>query len=197
MLFIFDMGGVLLHNVFEMETILREEGISSPPGDMYRDNLMYDFSAGLISENEYWAQFNRRYHTKVSSPRWGRTFRPVRDSQMESYIRELGKDHRVVCGTNTFDAHWKVSIERGDYALFDRVYASHLMGWAKPAPEFWNIILEEEHRRPEETVFIDDFSENIQAARSVGINAVHYRDLETLKTEVLGIIDSRSDTCRV
>jgi len=197
MLFIFDMGGVLLHNVFELVTILREKGINTPPSEMYKDSLMYDFSAGLITEDEYWKQFNRRYNTNVSSPRWGRTFHPVRDGKMESYIRELGKDHRVVCGTNTFDAHWKISMERGDYALFDRVYASHLMGWAKPSPEFWKVILKEEQRRPDETVFIDDFSENIKAARSVGINAVHYRDLDTLKAEIGSIIDSRSDTCRV
>ena len=88
-------------------------------------------------------------------------------------------------------------MDRGDYALFDRVYASHLMGWAKPSPEFWKVILKEEQRRPDETVFIDDFSENIEAARSVGINAVHYRDLDTLKAEIRSIIDSHSDTCRV
>ena len=110
MLFIFDMGGVLLHNVFELVTILHEEGISTPLSDMYKDSLMYDFSAGLITEDEYWKQFNRRYNTNVSSPRWGRTFHPVRDGKWsptsESWEKIIGLSAEPIHSMLTGRSAW-------------------------------------------------------------------------------------------
>jgi putative hydrolase of the HAD superfamily len=79
---------------------------------------------------------------------------------------------RVVCGTNTLEAHYRKHRERGDYDMFDAVYASHRMGVIKPSPEFWLYILNQEQADPGAAFFTDDLEENTEAAEKLGI-AVH------------------------
>jgi FMN phosphatase YigB (HAD superfamily) len=38
---------------------------------------------------------------------------------------------------------------------------------------------------PEEVIFIDDNSENIQRARSKGLNTIHFTDIEDFEKEIL------------
>ncbi len=181
MLYIFDMGGVVLHGVFEMLDIMKEQGWKGDPHDLYVDDLMDELSSGRIDEEHYWKAFNGRYGTGVASDRWGKTYSPELDPGMTALVEDLRRDHRVVCGSNTFSSHYEASRERGDYDCFDLVYASHRMGVAKPDPRFWMTILEKEGVPAEETVFIDDFAVNIKAAERLGIRAFLFRDLPTLR----------------
>ncbi len=184
MLYIFDMGGVLLHGVFELKTILENAGHHLDLMNLYRDDLMDKLSAGLIEEDAYWKEFNARYGTDIASPQWGRQFNPEVDPEMIALIKELKKNNRVICGTNTIEAHWQFSQDRGDYKVFDKVYASHLMGVAKPDARFWETILEEEGAKPEEAVFIDDFHDNVDAAASLGIRSILYSNINALREEL-------------
>jgi len=76
-------------------------------------------------------------------------------------------------------------MEGGDYRVFHRVYASHLMGVAKPDPEFFRRILREESWRPEEVTFVDDMAKNVEAAAGLGIHAILYRDYPELAARLL------------
>ena len=58
----------------------------------------------------------------------------------------------------------------------DHLYLSHEMGIAKPDVEFFDYILREEGVRPENTVFVDDKIDNINAATSIGIKTLLYND---------------------
>jgi len=64
------------------------------------------------------------------------------------------------------------------------VYASHLMGVSKPEPDFWLRILEAEGRTAEQAFFVDDFAENVDAARRLGIRSHRFTDVETLVREL-------------
>jgi putative hydrolase of the HAD superfamily len=71
-------------------------------------------------------------------------------------------------------------MERGDYALFDQTYASNKIGLAKPDPAFWKTIMMAEGYEPAQTYFTDDRLDNIDAAASLGINAVQFTSPEEL-----------------
>ena len=45
----------------------------------------------------------------------------------------------------------------------------------KPEPGIFELALERLERRPEEAVFIDDFAQNVEGARTVGMQAIHYQ----------------------
>ncbi|OQY35324.1 MAG: hypothetical protein B6241_02205 [Spirochaetaceae bacterium 4572_59] len=181
MLYIFDMGGVVLHNIFTLKDILAAEGCDLDMMALYRDDLMTRYSSGQITEQQYWTEFNRLHETEIKPPQWGHFFNPKLDKAMVDLIVELKKNNRVVCGSNTIKPHWDISVERGDYLPFHKVYASHLMGVSKPDPRFWEIILEKEKVRPGEAVFIDDFPENVAAAASLGIRSIQFRDILSLR----------------
>lgn len=136
---------------------------------------------GEMDSAQFWSSFTARTGVSVSGDPWHDFFEPVPDEETAALIRALrGGGSRVVCGTNTLDAHYRRHLERGDYALFDKVYASHLMGIIKPDAAFWRYILEKEETPPENAFFTDDFEENVRAAEKLGIRArlfVNAKDL--------------------
>lgn len=101
---------------------------------------------------------------------------------------------RIICGTNVIDSHYKIHLRNGDYAVFDKVYPSHLMGVSKPDPEFYRRILENEQVQPGEAFFTDDLKENVEAASLIGVHAVLYRSAEDLLQQLvsLKILDERN-----
>ena len=163
MLYIFDMGGVVTTTCAvekELEEILgisREKFHSVCSGKNKDEDLMALCSDGKIDCREFWKRFSERSGIKVETDWWRLLFHPELNGQTVNIIRELKKaGHRVVCGTNTIDSHWKNHVERGDYSYFDQTYASCFMGVSKPDPLFWKLILKAEKTFPSDAVFIDD-----------------------------------------
>ncbi len=65
--------------------------------------------------------------------------------------------------------------QRIDFGQFDSVVYSCQVGVRKPDPRSFMIALEQLGVTAPETVFIDDFAENIAAAASLGMRTIHYR----------------------
>jgi putative hydrolase of the HAD superfamily len=193
-LYIFDMGGVVVYNAAIIPAMAASLGISeddffrgagSDPAVTYTSPYhlgdVASLMRGEISSEQFWERFQKNTGCAAQGNPWYDYFHPVLNTGTLHIIAELhSAGCRVVCGTNSLDAHYQRHIERNDYKCFDRVYASHLMGIIKPAPEFWQRILEEEKARPEETFFVDDLEENIVAARKLGITAHRFTGAEGL-----------------
>ncbi|GHV94271.1 hypothetical protein AGMMS50293_05910 [Spirochaetia bacterium] len=184
-LFIFDMGGVVVHNVAIVSLIASHLKISDadffrgagsdPEASHTSPYHLGDVGAimrGEIDSPRFWNNFTQRTGIGVSGDPWYDFFDPVTDEGTVEIIRRLReKGHRVVCGTNTLEAHYRKHQERGDYSIFDAVYASHLMRIIKPDAAFWRFILEKENALPEAAFFTDDLEENIRAAKKLGLIA--------------------------
>ena len=108
-------------------------------------------------------------------------FGPKTVPEMIDLVLDLKREHRVVCGTNTIDAHYGFHNDRGDYRYFHAVYASNRIGIIKPDTDFFRHILEQERYAPENTVFIDDLEENVRAAESLGIRGLVFEDARSLR----------------
>ena len=192
MLYIFDMGGVVTTTCAiekELEEILgisREKFNSICSGKNKDEDLMELCSDGKISCAEFWKLFSERSGISVQTDWWRLLFHPELNGETVNIIRELEKaGHRVVCGTNTVDSHWRNHVERGDYSYFDQTYASCFMGVSKPDPMFWKLILKAEKTLPSDAVFIDDRKENCLAAASLGIKAFQFTTAENLKQQLV------------
>jgi 2-haloacid dehalogenase len=72
---------------------------------------------------------------------------------------------------------------------FDGHVISGLEGVAKPDLRIFQILLKRYRLAPEATVFLDDSPVNVEAARVLGVNAVHYTGAQQLRHELraLGI----------
>jgi putative hydrolase of the HAD superfamily len=68
---------------------------------------------------------------------------------------------------------------------FDVLVWSYQLGIAKPDPAIYRHTLHELGTRPEETLFIDDKRENVEAARALGIRAIEFISVERLREELI------------
>lgn len=135
---------------------------------------------GEMSTEEFWHEFSKNSKIEIGEEFWGKFFKPVRKPEMYDLIEILKKKYRVVLGTNTIEPHYLVHKRNGDYDIFEKIYPSHLMGIAKPDPEFLEHIIVEEGYRIKDTVFIDDTSENIESALKSGIEAYNFENRDKL-----------------
>ncbi|MFG6200706.1 HAD family hydrolase [Nonomuraea sp. JJY05] len=83
----------------------------------------------------------------------------------------------VTNATDTLDEH----LARVGLTHFaDAVVSSARVGVAKPDQRIYEIAAEVAGTAPERCLFIDDRLENVEAARSLGMTAVHYRTVADL-----------------
>jgi len=96
------------------------------------------------------------------------------------YLEELKKNYRLYLLSNTNEIH-RIKFHRSFredfgysfYDLFEHSFYSHKMGMRKPNPQIYLQALKEADLNPEETLFIDDIEENIEAAKTTGMNVLH------------------------
>lgn len=113
----------------------------------------------------------------------------VMDFQLIDYIRTLRPEYQTAIISNADDG--LRAILANDYQIvdaFDLIVISAEEGIMKPDQEIYRRTLQRLGCRPEESVFIDDNLENVQAARALGMEAIHYRpglDIPTKLQEIL------------
>ena len=56
-----------------------------------------------------------------------------------------------------------------NYDMFEKVWYSNELGMRKPNPAIFDYALRDAGLNPQETLFVDDLKENVEAAASVGI----------------------------
>jgi FMN phosphatase YigB (HAD superfamily) len=175
---IFDMGGVVIRD------FAVDRKMASLLGVDYEDFMVeyrhYDFPLmdGTVSEGQFYSHLEHVFGLKVPGNPFGDLFRPILNApivQLMSKMRSAMPDAAIVCGSNTIKSHWDYLEQKGWLRLFDRAYASHLLGVSKPQRAFFETIVKSEGVKMSDAVFIDDYQENIDGARRCGLEAVLYR----------------------
>lgn len=73
---------------------------------------------------------------------------------------------------------------KSDFQLF---FSSGFLGTRKPEELIFRIALEVTQREPEECVFIDDRTINLESPRRLGLNVIHYQDAAQLRQELTAL----------
>jgi glucose-1-phosphatase len=110
--------------------------------------------------------------------------------QRVKMLLSLRGNYRIMLLSNTNSIHFDyyTTCFGADYgfgfeSMFDKAFYSYLLGLRKPNPEIFHKVIALGGINPAYTVFIDDLSENVEAARSAGLQAIHLdgdRDVTTL-----------------
>ena len=96
-------------------------------------------------------------------------------------LEQIRKHYKIFLMSNSNEIHYDLYVRdlqlRFGYNEFDELFNKSYFSFAehleKPNPRFFELILDHEHLLPEETLFIDDTAENINVAKSLGINTYH------------------------
>jgi putative hydrolase of the HAD superfamily len=110
------------------------------------------------------------------------------DTDLVAYIRRLRQSYKTGLLSNAFSDLRRVVTELWDFAdAFDEMIISAEVGLVKPDPRIYRLALDRLGVAPEAAVFIDDFTPNVEGARAMNINAIHFnnpwqarRELENL-----------------
>jgi len=71
--------------------------------------------------------------------------------------------------------------------LPEKVYFSWQTGFVKPDERAYQLILNENYLKPEECLYFDDSSKNVEVANSLAIKSFVFKDLEKLKSDLEGL----------
>jgi putative hydrolase of the HAD superfamily len=72
---------------------------------------------------------------------------------------------------------------------FDEMIISAEVGVAKPDPRIFHYAIERLGVPMGEAVFVDDFTENVEAARSEGLFAIHFQEPDQARRELVRLLD--------
>jgi len=143
-------------------------------------DIAVDFSKAVAERARAFPEFAHELH--LFDERWVETIGgPIEENV--ALMRRLKAAGRPVYALSNF-ATVKFAIARRMYDFlseFDDAVISGHVGAVKPDRRIFEILFERVGRRPEELVFVDDQIKNIEAARALGMPAIHFRpgvDLE-------------------
>jgi epoxide hydrolase-like predicted phosphatase len=92
---------------------------------------------------------------------------------------------RVGLLSNSFlGAREREEARYGLSARVDFVVYSHEVGLAKPNRRIYELACERFGLSPDEVIFVDDVPSNVDAARALGMSAVHFRDTASALREL-------------
>jgi len=99
-------------------------------------------------------------------------------------LKESGK-YKIYALTNWSAETFPVALERFEFLhWFDGVVVSGAEKMRKPAPEFYQLLLDRYNVMADEALFIDDNYRNILAAEKLGIHCIHFVGTEDLREQL-------------
>lgn len=188
---VFDYGGVLTHPPREAHISriaeLLELSVSQVAQRTIRFRRLYD--KGSIDAAEYW-----RLMSGESDPPPVETLSELVSIDTESWtrpneesialLREL-KEHDLCLGLLSNMQPDCLEYVREHFtwtSYFDAAIYSCEVDLTKPDPAIYRLCLERLGARPEESVFIDDTWENVEAARRLGMDGITFEGTSSLRS---------------
>jgi 2-haloacid dehalogenase len=188
----FDLGGVLLdwdprhlyRKLFcdpaEMEDFL--DRICTP--DWHRQ---HDLGADITATCERLASQHPSRREMIMA--WAERGEEMAAGQHDQTVRLLSEVKaaglRCYALSNMEPEPFRIRLARFPFmSWFDGHVISGLEGVAKPDPRIFEILLDRYCLSPEETAFTDDSPANVEAARALRINAVHYTGAQQLRRQL-------------
>jgi len=114
------------------------------------------------------------------------------DYELVGHIRALRPQYITVALSNAWNDLRTLLTNRWKIAdAFDEIIVSGEEGIKKPDPRIYEIALTRIGVKPEAAVFVDDFIENIEAARQLGINAIHFQSPSQALGDLEGMLGTR------
>lgn len=122
---------------------------------------------------------------------WGEMLRGEKPRSVALLRRLKSMGYHIYGLTNWSAENIHVAFERFDFlGLLEGTVVSGIEKTVKPEPQLYRILLDRYSLRPEETVFIDDRTENVDTARRLGMHGVVFDDIDSVRTRLSVILNA-------
>ncbi len=187
---IFDLGGVLL-NIDYHKTVeaFRSLGMVNPEKAFTKEiqaELFQKLEKGLISENEFIQELKKLFPNASEQEIVDAWCALLLDFPVKRYefLKKLSGEYRLFILSNTNIIHLiafqkiiESSVGWEEFtSLFEGIGLSHELNSRKPDAVIFEKILKMYDLNPTKTIFIDDTPEHVEAARKLGIEAIHLKN---------------------
>jgi HAD superfamily hydrolase (TIGR01509 family) len=146
---------------------------------LYRTDAWHGIERGVGDLTEWTEGAHRELERRAGHPlprlheEWRRAQTAI--AANVELVRRLRPRYKLSVLSNA-DMSLRGRLERdGIHALFDDVVVSAEVGMAKPDPAIFRLAVERLGLTPAECVFVDDWDQNVAAARDVGMRGVIHR----------------------
>lgn len=105
---------------------------------------------------------------------------------------KTNSSHRIYALTNWSDQTFPWALDNFEFLhWFEGIVVSGVEKSRKPFPEFYQILFDRYKINPVQSLFIDDNFKNIEGARAVGLNTIHFESPQQLRKDLirLGLLD--------
>ncbi|HEK21412.1 MAG: HAD family phosphatase [Mucilaginibacter sp.] len=182
---IFDYGNVIFSIDFKRsQKAFRQLGISNPEeffGHRQQDQIFDKFDRGEVSADEFRSYVKQKIgNANVTDQQitdaWNSLLIGIAPGNHDLLLK-LKEKYRTFLLSNINDIHYNYIMNylKTDFGfndnehLFEKTYYSHLIGKRKPELAIFKQVLEENNLKAEETLFIDDSPQHLDAAKTLGI----------------------------
>ena len=179
----FDLGGVILRTEYQAPREHLAERLNLAYEDVYRavfeSETSRKASLGTVSEDEHWSAVARKLGhstTEASAIRTEFFAGDVIDRDLLDYIRSLRPRYTTGVISNAWPNLRAYIAENKFEDAFDNLTISAEVGVMKPQPKIYQLALEQAKVRASEAVFVDDMPANIEAANTLGMHGILFRD---------------------
>ena len=188
----FDIGGVLL-NIYPERTI---DYLSSATKlstqqiiDSFPEDEHHEYERGEIDDSNFYAAIKKKLPSSVgltSKEFWKAWSLMVGERTIVADLMDkLKNNYSVWLLSNTNPYHIIKENRTEIFGKIDGAIYSYAVGCRKPELDIYKIALDQADTKPEHALFIDDLEENIVAAKSLNIDAIHYVSYEHLKDSLI------------
>lgn len=196
----FDFGGVLMRTVDPAPRRRLAERLGLPLETLVR--VIFDSesarqaSLGQIRAEQHWRQVMQDLGLppQQAEPIATEFFQgDAMDEDLVAFIRSLRLVYRTALISNAWSDLRDFLIHQRIADAFDEIVVSAEVGLMKPDPRIYDLALQRLGVAPQEAVFLDDFGENVEAARAIGMHAIQFVEPQAALQELKQLLtDHRS-----
>lgn len=187
---IFDCYGVLTTDgwaPFKQENFASDKNLFDEA-----TSLNYQADAGFISYSDFIARLSEMSGKDPDYVR-RRIEMSVANQAIFDYIGSLNNKYKIGMLSNVGADLLNKLFSPSQLEVFDAKGLSFDTGYVKPQSEAYLDIAEKLHVEPKECVFIDDSKDFCEAANSVGMQSVYYRDATQAISDLHKILANSKD----
>jgi glucose-1-phosphatase len=186
----FDVGNVLLrvdHDRFgEKMKLLAGLGLERLQ-QVFSDGLVSEYGLGHLNNDEFLAGINRKLGLRLRLDEFSEAWNCVFEDALlvqEDLLQALALKYPLWAVSNTNPMHFSFIREHFHFLDHFRGWTlSSDVGFEKPDPGIFECALNKAQVNASEVLFIDDLLENVEAARSLGMNSFQFMNSTQLIQE--------------
>jgi epoxide hydrolase-like predicted phosphatase len=181
---VFDMGGVFVQTTDKnpRSNLAKKYGLDDEALSLlvFQSETAQKATIGEIDENDHWKFIGDHFGLNSSELAnfqedfWGGD---ILDQELVRFTKTLKEKYPIGLLSNAWSgARALLTRKFGFLDLFDVSVFSAEVKMAKPDPKFYFWMLDKLNVNAEEALFVDDFIENITAAKELGFKTVHFKN---------------------